>query len=262
MLFIDITGLYSIDSSQSWFVAVSGHARLSPPLFRSKTLIYRITIRPEFWHTGFHINIVQALTMFICTCTILLTISNLSHYLIFAKVCLTVRHGCSIVFCNSVCRSHVIRHPDVVLLSSLDRYAISLLTSNLAFLFSCWWLLLDGYHFPLEIATVSIWTISVRRSFPAIDHPPVLSTSWLVFGYCSFLILIRFLTFAFSTIKFLFNVALMEKRRSQPCDPPCKMLNKGETDISNMITSWDLDSNGARLRRKCNGWLDVDTAWR
>ena len=92
--------------------------------------------------------------MFVCTCTFLLTISNLSHYLIFAKVCLTVRHGCSI---DSVCRSHV---PDVVLLSSLDRYAISLLTSNLAFLFSCWWLLLDGYHFPLEIATYLVLPVS------------------------------------------------------------------------------------------------------
>jgi hypothetical protein len=173
----------------------------------------------------------MGLTVFVCTFTFLLTISNLSHYLILAKVCLTVRHGCSIVFCNSVCRSHVVRHPDVALLSSLDR--------------DC--------DLPDSACFVSIWTISVHHSFPAIDRLPVLSTSWLVFGYCSFLMLIRFLTFAFSTIKFLFNVALMEKRRSQPCDPPCKMLNKGETDISNMITSWDIDSNGARSRRKCNG---------
>jgi len=101
----------------------------------------------------------MGLTVFICACTFLLTISNLSRYLIFAKVRLTVRHGCSIVFCNSVCRSHVVRHPDVVSLSSLDRYAISSLTSNLAFRFSCWWLL-DGYHFPLEIATYLILPVS------------------------------------------------------------------------------------------------------
>ena len=45
---------------------------------------------------------------------------------------------------------------------------------------------------PDSACFLSIWTISVHRSFPAIDRPPVLSTSWLVFGYCSFLMLIRF----------------------------------------------------------------------
>ena len=189
------------------------------------------------------------------TCTFLLTISNLSHCLIFAKVCLTVRHGYSIVFCNSVCRSHVVRHtaPGRGLagsLPSLDRYAISLLTSNLAFLFSCRWLLFDGYHFPFE-TWFCLFRLHLNYFCPSL-FPRHRSSS----GSIDFMTGLRVLflsdadplsftdiTFVFSMIKFLFNVALMGKRRwlsSQPCDLPCKMLNKWETDISNMITSWNI----------------------
>ena len=183
------------------------------------------------------------------TCTFLLTISNLSHCLIFAKVCLTVRHGYSIVFCNSVCRSHVVRHtaPGRGLagsLPSLDRYAISLLTSNLAFLFSCRWLLFDGYHFPFE-TWFCLFRLHLNYFCPSLFLRHRSSSGSIDFMFLSDADPLSFadITFVFSMIKFLFNVALMGKRRwlsSQPCDLPCKMLNKWETDISNMITSWNI----------------------
>src|ERR1700740_3760002 len=79
------------------------------------------------------------LAIFVRTCTFLITISNLSPYLVFERVCFPVRHRTKggVRSCFASLQKPCRTGPGSDLassLSNLDTYAFSLLTSNLPLL--------------------------------------------------------------------------------------------------------------------------------
>ena len=141
------------------------------------------------------------LAIFVRTCTFLITISNLSPYLVFERVCFPVRQRTKggVRSCFASLQKPGPGSDLASSLSNLDTYAFSLLTSNLPLLMTSSRYISLSFsecNLPDSARFVTIWTISVHRSFPAIDHSSVPSTSWLVFRYiwshCYLLMLIRF----------------------------------------------------------------------
>ena len=149
------------------------------------------------------------LAIFVRTCTFLITISNLSPYLVFERVCFPVRHRTKggVRSCFASLQKPGPGSDLASSLSNLDTYAFSLLTSNLPLLMTSSRyisLSLRDCDLPDSACSVFIWTISVHRSFPAIDSSPVPSTSWLVSLLPSNAdpLSLTDITFAFSTINF------------------------------------------------------------